>query len=101
MERAGGVIADYLSATGEAFRGRRGPPPRDGVEATLDAYAAEIVQLRKEGLTRGLSVEAVEHIFAHGFALEQMRQNLKDLERCAKEWSGEPGSAKGVTTVKQ
>jgi hypothetical protein len=30
-----------------------------------------------------------------------MRQNLKDLERCAKEWSGDPGSAKDVTTVEQ
>jgi uncharacterized membrane protein YccC len=101
MEKAGGAVANYLSATGEAFRTRRGPPPRDRVEASLDAYAAEIAQLREEGLTRGLSVDAVERLFALGFALEQMRQNLKDLERCAKEWSGDPGSAKDVTTVEQ
>jgi hypothetical protein len=92
MEKAGGSIADHLSATGEAFRARCGPPPRDGVESGLDAYAEEIARLRKEGLTRGLSVEAVERVFALGFALEQMRQNLKDLERCAKEWSRQPQS---------
>jgi hypothetical protein len=32
----------------------------------------------------------VERFFAFGFSLEQMRQNLKDLERCAAEWSDTP-----------
>jgi hypothetical protein len=45
---------------------------------------------------RILSADTVERVVMLGLALEQMRQNLKDLERCAKEWSGEPGSAKGI-----
>jgi hypothetical protein len=49
-------------------------------------------------LTRGLSVEAVERVFALGFALEQMRQNLKDVERCAMEWSRQPHSNDGLSS---
>jgi hypothetical protein len=33
-----------------------------------------------------------QRVFAPGFAREQIRQNLKDLERCAKEWSRQPQS---------
>ena len=33
----------------------------------------------------------VERFFALGFALEQMRQNLNDLERCVTEWSDTVG----------
>ena len=43
--------------------------------------------VRSEGLTRGLPGDAAERFFALGFSLEQMRQNLKDLERCVAEWS--------------
>ena len=33
------------------------------------------------------TVEDCERLFALGFSLEKMRQNLKDLERCVAEWS--------------
>lgn len=89
LEHAGGAIADFLGATGQALRLRRGPPPRDAVEASLDAYSAEITALRREGLTHALSADAAERFFALAFAFEQMRQNLKDLERCAREWAGQ------------
>ena len=90
LERAGEAIADFLGATGGALRVRHGPPPRDAVEASLDAFTAEISELRREGLTRDLSADAAERFFAMAFAFEQMRQNLKDLERCAREWAGKP-----------
>ena len=35
--------------------------------------------LRREGLLRELSVEAVEYVFALSFALEQLRRDLQDL----------------------
>jgi hypothetical protein len=44
--------------------------------------------LRREGLTRSLRADAAEHFFALGFVLEQMRNNIKDLERCVAEWAG-------------
>jgi uncharacterized membrane protein YccC len=93
LERIGATVADYLHAGGSALRGRQSPPTRDGVDSALDAYTAEIEALRRDGLTRGLSAESAEHVFALGFALEQMRQNLKDLERCVREWAEEPKPA--------
>ena len=46
--------------------------------------------------------DVAERFFTLGFALEQMRQNLKDLERCAAHWSdsstvttGDPSDAAG------
>jgi hypothetical protein len=53
-------------------------------------YAAEVEALRREGLTRGLPVDVTERFFALCFALEQMRRNLKDLERCINDWSNKP-----------
>jgi uncharacterized membrane protein YccC len=89
IKHAAAAIADDISAVADALRSRRSPPPRDGVETALDAYAALINDLRREGLIRDLNAELAERFFALGFALEQMRQNLKDLERCAREWAGE------------
>lgn len=77
----------YLHACAAALLMRRDPPSRDAVAAALDGYAAEIAALRREGLTRGLSDEAVEQIFALSFALEQLRQNFNDLARCVAELS--------------
>ena len=45
---------------------------------------------RGEGLTRGVASDIAERFFALGFSLEQMRQNLKDLERCVAVWAGAP-----------
>jgi hypothetical protein len=57
------------------------------VQTALEAYAAEVAAMRSEGLTRGLPGDMTERFFALGFSLEQMRQNLRDLERCVSEWA--------------
>ena len=88
LGQAGAALADYLRASGAALLAHRGPPPLDAVEAALKIYTAEIDALRREGLTRGLSGEEAERIFALGFALEQMHNNLKDLARCVAECAG-------------
>ena len=90
------VIGDFLTASGAALLGRQLPPPLDAVEAVLDSYAAVIVTVRKDGLTRCLSSEVTERFFALCFALEQTRHNLRDLHRCVAEWAqslGQPPSA--------
>jgi hypothetical protein len=53
----------------------------------LQAYADAVAGVRSDGLTRGVPADVAEHFFALGFCLEQMRQNLKDLERCVSYWS--------------
>jgi uncharacterized membrane protein YccC len=77
----------YLRESGEALLARRPPPRLFAFEVALEAYAAEISAIRREGLTRDLEVDIVERLFALGFALEQMRQNCRDLARCVAECS--------------
>jgi hypothetical protein len=67
-----------------------GSPSASPIDVALQGYAAEVAAIRSEGLTHGLPGDVAERFFALGFALEQMRQNLKDLERCVAEWSETP-----------
>lgn len=88
LAQVGVTFADYLRASGAALRAGQRPPSLDAVETALVAYAAEVAALRRDGLTRSLPGDAAESFFALGFAFEQMRNNLKDLERCVAEWAG-------------
>jgi hypothetical protein len=85
----GGVsdaMAEYLRMMAAALRTGRGTPPIWPVQAALEAYAAQVAAVRSDGLTRGVPGDVAERFFALGFSLEQMRQNLKDLERCVAHW---------------
>ena len=96
LERIGAVAAEYLHASGAALATHRRPPPCDGIEAAFNAYSSEIDMLRREGATRSLRAESVERFFAVGFALEQLRRNLRDLERCVTEWADAPAPSRRV-----
>jgi hypothetical protein len=84
------AMVEYLKATAVALRTGTLPPPISPVHDALRAYAAEVASVRSEGLTRGLPGDVAERFFALGFSLEQMRQNLKDLERCVTAWAETP-----------
>jgi hypothetical protein len=75
------------------LRTGRGTPAIWPVQAALEAYTAEVAAVRSDGLTRGVPGDVAERFFALGFSLEQMRQNLKDLERCVARWSDAPAAA--------
>jgi uncharacterized membrane protein YccC len=96
LAKVSDAIATYLRSTAAALRSGVGAPAIWPIHETLQGYAAEIASLRSEGLTRGLPGDVAERFFALGFSLEQMRQNLKDLERCVAEWSETPS----VTTTR-
>ena len=85
LARMSDTVADYLHASAGALSTRQAPPPLDDVGAALDGYAAEITALRRQGLTRELPDDAVERIFAIGFALDQLHLHLRDLARCIAE----------------
>jgi hypothetical protein len=93
LKRVGADLADYFSASGTALEEGQAPPSLDAVESALDAYAAEIAALRRDGLTLSLPIDAAERFFVLGFALEQMRNDFKDLKRCVAEWAPSPGKA--------
>ena len=90
LAKVSDAIASYLRAMATALRTGVGAPAIWPVHEALQGYAAEVASLRGEGLTRGLPGDVAERVFALGFSLEQMRQNLKDLERCVAEWSEMP-----------
>jgi uncharacterized membrane protein YccC len=85
LARVAQTAADYLRRSGEALVAGQGPPPLGPVEAALDGCAEAFAAMRQAGLTLGLPVDTVERIFALGFALEQVRRNFHDLERCVRE----------------
>jgi hypothetical protein len=96
------AMVEYLRAMAAALRAGRGAPAIWPVQAALEAYAAEVAAVRSDGLTRGVPADVAERFFTLGFALEQMRQNSKDLERCVAHWSdsstvttGDPSDAAG------
>src|SRR6267154_310791 len=91
------AIATFLRSTADALRTGTGSPTLGAGEEALQAYAEEVAALRGEGQTRGLPGDVVERFFALGFSLEQMRQNLKDLERCVSQWSETPVAITAAT----
>jgi uncharacterized membrane protein YccC len=85
LRRAAETAVDYLRVSSSALIARRNPPPLAAVDVAFDGYAAEITALRREGLTRDLPVDALERLFALGFALEQLRHDFRELEQCVTE----------------
>jgi uncharacterized membrane protein YccC len=88
LAQTAATAADALRAMAGALAARRPPPPLDTVEASLEVFTATFSAVRQEGLTVGLPVETVERVFALGFAIEQLRQHLRDLDRCVQEAAG-------------
>jgi hypothetical protein len=81
------AMSEYLKAMALALRNGRGAPAIWPVQTALKAYAEAVAGVRHDGLTRGVSGDVAERFFALGFSLEQMRKNLRDLERCVSYWS--------------
>ncbi len=87
LSRVSEAMATFLHSTAVALRSGTGAPAIYPVQTALKFYGEEVAKLRQEGLTRGLPGDMAERFFAIGFSLEQMRQNLRDLERCVSEWA--------------
>jgi uncharacterized membrane protein YccC len=80
-----GEESKFLRGCAAALSRRRDPPPLDAMDSALQAYVSEVVAMRREGLTRVLSIEEAERVFTLAFALEQLYRNFSDLGRCVKE----------------
>jgi uncharacterized membrane protein YccC len=90
LERLVAAASSYLRGCATALIGRDLPPPLDATDAAFDAYQAEIAAIRREGLTRTMSGDVLEHLFTLGFALEQLHQHFRDLERWVTECGRPP-----------
>ena len=51
----------------------------DAVEQARAKFTATIEELRAEGATRALPAESIGRLYALGFSLEQLRQNVEDF----------------------
>lgn len=85
--------ARYLGDQANALRLRQTPPPMTVVEQSFNDFLAAIGTLRANGATRALTSDEAERFFALGFALEQIRRNLRDLDRCVRECAETPKNA--------
>jgi len=81
----------YLRACADALLSKLGAPPGTPLDLALNRWTAEIEALRRTGQLRELPADAIERLFATGFALEQMRRNIQDLQRCIEEWAARRG----------
>lgn len=90
LMRVGAAAGDFLNDSATALNERSGPPPLDAFEAALAGHTAAVEAVRTEGLTRPLTSTEVEPVFALGFGLEQLRQNLIDLQRCVQDYARHP-----------
>jgi uncharacterized membrane protein YccC len=79
------TVAEYFHETAEVLTRGGSPSLLDAAEAAIEGYAEAFTKVRGEGLTVGLSMDTVERIFALGFALEEMRAHLRDLNRSVNE----------------
>src|SRR5437899_1480096 len=93
------AIVAYMRSVAASLRAGAGSADIQPVDVALRAYATEVAAVRRDGLIRGLPVDATERFFALGFSLEQMRQNLNDLSRCHADWceaaASKPADVKG------
>ena len=87
LTQIGTAACDYLTANARALVARKAPPPLDRMDVAMAAYASELAAIGAAGLTQGLPVGDLEHIFALGFALQQLQNNFQDLQRCVQDWA--------------
>jgi len=87
IQQIAAAATDFLRTAGAALRGLLPPPPLDAVDAAFKAYAEEFGAVRREGLTRDMSSETAERLFALGFGLDHLREHLSELHRVVGEWA--------------
>jgi hypothetical protein len=93
------AAVNHLRQSRTALRSRRDPPPLHRLEIALNAYLTKIENIRLLELTRDLPIDAIERIFALGFALEQLQKDLTDLARVLRDYalSRRPAAGNGQT----
>jgi uncharacterized membrane protein YccC len=84
ITRVTAALGEHLGALAEATRGRRAPPSLDAVADAVTAYTVAMRDLRKADQTRDLPEREAARIFTVGYALDELRRNLGEInERVA------------------
>ena len=91
LAEVGASARDYLRTSADALTARREGPTSASVDDALAVYFAEVASVRRSGQLPELPVAERERIFALGFVLQQLQQDLVELADCVAEWSRNPG----------
>ena len=91
LDEIGASARDYLRASADALTARREGPTTSWVDDALAAYFGEVATMRRNGQLTELPIAERERIFALGFALQQLRQNLVELADGVADWARNPG----------
>ncbi len=75
------AVDDHLRKCAIALRTGASLRDVDALKEAFDGFADEIGLVRQQGLLKQLNVDALEHVFALSFALEQWRQDLQEIAR--------------------
>ncbi len=93
------AIAASFREIGESLEDRRPPPSLMAVEQAIAHYAHEVGEVREAGFTRGLAGDIIGRTFAVGFAIEQLKINLKDLASRTAERARKSAPAGSATPI--
>jgi uncharacterized membrane protein YccC len=85
LHRIDDAMAEYLVSLSRSIQRRLPPPSPEAVNAALDGYDQAMLLVWKQPRTRDMPLNAVGRIFALSFALEQLRENARDLRDRAEE----------------
>ena len=86
LAQIGATAREYLLASATALTTRHAEPSTEPVDRAVAAYMRAISSTRTERLIQGLPVDERERVFASGFALQQLQQNLSNLAGCLQTW---------------
>jgi len=91
LDEIGASARDYLRASADALTARHQGPAIAWVDDALGAYFGHVAAMRRNGELTALPAAERERIFALGFALQQLRQNLAELADGVADWARNPG----------
>jgi uncharacterized membrane protein YccC len=87
IDQVAASAGNYLDESATALALRRSAPSLAPYQSALEAYTAEMIALRSEGVMQSLSIGDVERTFALSFALEQMERSFSDLAHTVEAFS--------------
>lgn len=88
------AVVAILNQAGRALGARAQPELEEPFDTAFDSYATALTKAREDHLLRPYPADLVARIFALGFALEQMRLNLRDMINRVGEFSRPAGLKK-------
>jgi uncharacterized membrane protein YccC len=85
VHRVDEAMAEFLVSLSRSMQRHLPPPSLEAVNAALDGYDEAMLLVWKQPHTRDMPLDAVGRVFALAFALEQLRENARDLRDRAAE----------------